>query len=81
METGFARAFWKYDYGKGQYKNQLMLGSDRNDPIIIRTKKQLGRITDYPHRYYLQTAPIDPGVVRKASSQAGNNVKYSSKVG
>ena len=81
VETGFARAFWKYDSRKGRYENQLMLGSDRNDPIIIRTAKQLKCISDYHGRYYLQTAPIDPGVVRKALSQAGNNVKYSSKVG
>lgn len=81
MEIGFARAFWKYDYGKRQNENQLMLGSDRNDPIIIRTKKQLGRITDYPHRYYLQTAPIDFGVVNEVLSQVGDKVKYKSKVG
>ena len=78
VETGFARAFWKYAYGKGRYENQLMLGSDRNDPIIIRTKKQLGRITDYPHRYYLQTAPIDLSVVNEVLSRVGNNVKYRS---
>lgn len=81
VETGFARAFWPYDSRKGRYENQLMLGSDRNDPIIIRTKKQLGRITDYPHRYYLQTAPIDLSVVNEVLSQVGDKVKYKSKVG
>ncbi|MGN8635009.1 type II secretion system protein [Eubacterium pyruvativorans] len=81
VETGFARAFWPYDSRKGRYENQLMLGSDRNDPIIIRTKKQLGRITDYPHRYYLQTAPIDLSVVNEVLSRVGDNVKYRSLVG
>ena len=81
VETGFARAFWPYDSRKGRYENQLMLGSDRNDPIIIRTKKQLGRITDYPHRYYLQTAPIDLSVVNEVLSRVGDNVKYRSQVG
>lgn len=81
VETGFARAFWPYDSRKGRYENQLMLGSDRNDPIIIRTKKQLGRIADYPHRYYLQTAPIDLSVVNEVLSRVGNNVKYRSLVG
>lgn len=81
VETGFARAFWPYDSRKGRYENQLMLGSDRNDPIIIRTKKQLGRIADYPHRYYLQTAPIDLSVVNEVLSRVGDNVKYRSLVG
>lgn len=59
VETCFAAAFWPHDYEKGRYDNQRKLGSDSNDPIIIRTKKQQKCIVDYPHRYYKQTTQIN----------------------